>query len=32
VPFIELSIDLADADPESVEAACFAAGALSVTA
>ena len=31
MPFIELSIDLADADPESVEAACFAAGALSVT-
>ncbi len=31
MPFIELSIDLADADPESVEVACFAAGALSVT-
>lgn len=31
MPFIELSIELADSDPESVEAACFATGALSVT-
>jgi ribosomal protein L11 methyltransferase len=31
VPFIELSIELTESDPESVEAACFATGALSVT-
>ncbi len=31
MPFLELSLELADLDPEVVEAACFATGALSVT-
>lgn len=31
MPFLELNLDLKDTDPEPVEAACFATGALSVT-
>ena len=31
MPFLELSIDLAGLDPEEVESACFASGALSIT-
>ena len=31
MPFLELSLELADLDPEVVEEACFATGALSVT-
>lgn len=31
MPFHELTLDLADHDPQSAEQACFAAGALSVT-
>lgn len=31
MPFLELTLDLADRDPQTAEDACFAAGALSVT-
>ena len=31
MPQVALSLDLDDLDPEAVEAACFAAGALAVT-
>ena len=31
MPQVALSLDLDDLDPEAVEAACFAAGALAIT-